>query len=118
MASSNFQTALQTTNEINITVTGRKSGRPISLPVWFEVEGEKLYLLPAKGSASEWYKNLHKLPVIQLAARGETFTSNASLFTEETQVGRVIEKFRARYGAGQVNSLYSNFDVAVEVLLV
>ena len=32
--------------EINITVTGRKSGRTISIPVWFVGESDKLYLLP------------------------------------------------------------------------
>jgi len=36
--------------EINITVTGRKSGRSISIPVWFVLEGEKLSLLPVRGS--------------------------------------------------------------------
>ena len=32
--------------EINISVTGRKSGRTISIPVWFVLEDVKLYLLP------------------------------------------------------------------------
>src|SRR5438128_9190266 len=35
--------------EINISVTGRKSGRAISRPVWFVLEGDKLYLLPVQG---------------------------------------------------------------------
>ena len=35
--------------EITISVTGRKSGRSISNPVWFVLEGDKLYLLPVKG---------------------------------------------------------------------
>ena len=30
----------------SITVTGRKSGRVISNPVWFVLEDDKLYLLP------------------------------------------------------------------------
>jgi hypothetical protein len=29
--------------EINLSVTGRKSGKTISMPVWFVLEGEKLY---------------------------------------------------------------------------
>ncbi len=35
--------------EINLTVTGRTSGRAISIPVWFVVENDKLYLLPVSG---------------------------------------------------------------------
>lgn len=32
--------------EINISVTARKSGRTISIPVWFVLEDDQLYLLP------------------------------------------------------------------------
>jgi len=43
--------------EINIIVTGRKSGRTISIPVWFVLADDKLYLLPVQGSDTQWYKN-------------------------------------------------------------
>jgi hypothetical protein len=36
--------------QINISVVGRKSGLTISIPVWFVLEGEKLFLLPVQGS--------------------------------------------------------------------
>jgi len=32
--------------QIKLGVTGRKSGKTISVLVWFVLEGEKLYLLP------------------------------------------------------------------------
>jgi len=48
--------------EIKITVTGRKSGRAISNPVWFVLEDGKLYLLPVQGSDTQWYKNVLKKP--------------------------------------------------------
>ncbi len=35
MAQTDFRTALQGSNEIEITVTGRTSGRSLSYPVWF-----------------------------------------------------------------------------------
>ena len=40
---------LSRSREINITVTGRKSGRSISIPVWFVLEGDTLYLLWSRG---------------------------------------------------------------------
>jgi hypothetical protein len=46
--------------EITITVTGRKSGRDISVPVWFVFENDKLFLLPVHGSDTQWYKNVLK----------------------------------------------------------
>ena len=35
--------------EIKIAVTGRNSGRAISLPVWFVLDNENLFLLPVQG---------------------------------------------------------------------
>jgi hypothetical protein len=44
--------------QIKITVIGRKSGDKISIPGWFVLEGDKLYLLPVKGSDTQWYRNV------------------------------------------------------------
>src|SRR5215472_12572185 len=56
--------------EITITVTGRKSGRTISNPVWFVLDDDKVYLLPVSGSDTQWYKNALKNPLIRIDARG------------------------------------------------
>jgi hypothetical protein len=48
--------------QIKISVIGRKSGQTISIPVWFVLEGEKLYLLPVQGSETQWYKNVIVAP--------------------------------------------------------
>ncbi|HEX3106680.1 MAG TPA: nitroreductase/quinone reductase family protein, partial [Terriglobales bacterium] len=56
--SDSLKNALSRANEIRVSVTGRKSGRVISNPVWFAVDEDKLYLLPVKGSDTQWYKNI------------------------------------------------------------
>ena len=99
--------------QINISVTGRKSGRTISNPVWFVWDEDKLYLLPVKGSDTQWYKNVLKKPVIRIDARGEEGEVKAVPLTDATQVAAVVEKFRAKYGAGDVKKYYAKFDVAV-----
>jgi hypothetical protein len=73
MASEEFRKALERSREVKITVTGRKSGREISLPVWFASDREELYLVPVTGSDSAWYKNVLKAPSIRLAAAGATW---------------------------------------------
>ncbi len=117
MVQTDFRTALQGTQIIEITVTGRTSGRSFSYPVWFALEGDKLSLLPVRGSNIDWYKNLRKQPSIRLKARGKTFTTSTHLLTDEAQVGEVAQKFRDKYGAGQVKAYYPKLDVAVEVPL-
>jgi deazaflavin-dependent oxidoreductase (nitroreductase family) len=98
-------------------VIGRKSGQTISIPVWFVLEGEKLYLLPVQGSETQWYKNVLKNPSIRIDARGVEANVRAVSITEDKAVKSVIEKFREKYGAGDVKKYYSKFDVAIVVEL-
>jgi deazaflavin-dependent oxidoreductase (nitroreductase family) len=104
---------LSRSREIDISVTGRKSGRTISIPVWFVLEDDKLYLLPVQGSDTQWYKNVLKNPSIRIDAGGAKAEFKVVPFTNATQVSSVVEKFRAKYGAKDVKKYYSKFDVAV-----
>src|SRR5712672_4093877 len=97
-----LENRLSRSREINITVTGRKSGCPISIPVWFVLEGEKLYLLPVQGSDTQWYKNVLQNPTIRIDARGVEAEFRASPIMESKAVKSVVEKFREKYGAKDV----------------
>ena len=108
-----FKDHLSRSREINLTVTGRKSGRDISNPVWFVFEKDKLYLLPVKGSDTQWYKNVLKRPSIRVDARGAEGELKVVPIADAKEVSSVVEKFRAKYGAGDVKKYYSKFDVAV-----
>src|SRR5260370_15113352 len=48
MDSLEVQKALDSSVELQITVTGRKSGREFSTPVWFVREGKTVYLMPVR----------------------------------------------------------------------
>ncbi|HZW93960.1 MAG TPA: nitroreductase/quinone reductase family protein [Candidatus Eremiobacteraceae bacterium] len=101
--------------EINISVTGRKSGRTISIPVWFVLDDEKLYLLPVQGSDTQWYKNVLKNRVIRIDARGAEAECQAVPVTDAARVTSVVDRFREKYGARDVKKYYSKLDVAVLV---
>ena len=104
---------LSRSREIKITVTGRKSGRTISIPVWFVLEDDKLHLLPVQGSDTQWYKNVLKNPSIRIEAGGVQAEVKAFAAKGAKEVKSVVEKFRAKYGAADVKKYYSKFDVAV-----
>lgn len=99
--------------EINLTVTGRKSGKAISRPVWFVFEDKTLYLVPVEGSDTQWYKNVVKNPSIRIDARGAEAELNVTTITNAKQVSSVVEKFRTKYGAKDVKKYYPKTDVAV-----
>jgi len=104
---------LSRASEITISVTGRKSGRTISNPIWFVFEGDTLNLLPVKGSDTQWYKNVLKNPAMRIKAGGADTEVKATPLTDAQHVSPVIEKFRKKYGPADVRKYYSKFDVAV-----
>ena len=101
--------------QIKISVIGRKSGKTISIRVWFVLDGEKLYLLPVHGSDTQWYRNVLKNPAIWVDARGAEAGFRATRVTGAKAVECVTAKFREKYGAKDVKKYYSKFDAAVVV---
>jgi len=103
---------LSRSQEIMLSVTGRKSGRQISNPVWFVFENDKLYLLPARGSDTQWYKNVLKNSSIRIAAGSARAELNVVPVSDAKRVKPVIEMFRSKYGDSGIR-LYKKLDVAV-----
>jgi deazaflavin-dependent oxidoreductase (nitroreductase family) len=117
MAEEELKMALEASREIELTVTGRMSGREISNPVWFVQEGEKLYLVPVSGSDADWYKNVLRTPTIRLAAGRAQLSASVTPISDAAEVDQILDKFRAKYGARDVDAYYPKRDVAVEVPL-
>lgn len=109
--------ALQGVQEVEITVTGRKTGRQISHPVWFVQEEDSVFLMPVTGSDSDWYKNVRRSPMLQLTANGTALSSSATPITDADRVSHVVQLFREKYGAEKVEAYYPRHDVAVQVPL-
>jgi deazaflavin-dependent oxidoreductase (nitroreductase family) len=99
--------------QIKLSVIGRNSGKTITVPVWFVMDGETLYLLPVHGSDTQWYQNVLKNPQVRIDARGAEAELTVKPITKSDAVKSVIEKFRAKYGVADVKRYYSKFDVAV-----
>ena len=104
--------------QITIGVIGRKSGRKISIPVWFVLEdSDTLYLLPVQGSDTQWYKNVLRNSRMRIAANGKAQVFRAMPITDPKAVQHVVEAFRTKYTARDVKKYYSKFDVAVQINL-
>jgi deazaflavin-dependent oxidoreductase (nitroreductase family) len=115
--SGKFSETLSGRDELTLEVTGRSTGRQISVPVWFvtEADDDKVYLVPIHGSDSDWYRNLVATPRLQLTADGATVSATATPIGDPARVRHVVENFRAKYGNDQVASYYPRTDAAVEV---
>jgi deazaflavin-dependent oxidoreductase (nitroreductase family) len=117
MSASDIKDALQDTSEVDLTVTGRKSGQESARPIWFVEEPDRMLLLPVSGADSNWYRNIVKTRDVQLAAKGAELSATARPIDDAATVAEVLEKFRGKYGADQIAQYYPNQNAAVEVPL-
>ncbi|MBC7875994.1 MAG: nitroreductase family deazaflavin-dependent oxidoreductase [Anaerolineales bacterium] len=78
-------------NYCYLTTTGRKSGKPHEIEIWFGIQGDSLYLLSGGGADSDWVKNLRVNPNVTVRIAKQTFTGVARIAQEEK------EEMMARY---------------------
>jgi deazaflavin-dependent oxidoreductase (nitroreductase family) len=63
-----------------LTTTGRRSGKPRTVPLIFAADGDRCIVVASKGGAPEhpgWYRNLTANPGVQVQVRGERFNAKA-----------------------------------------
>ncbi len=111
------QKALDSSVELQITVTGRKSRREFSTPVWFVREGKTIYLMPVRGSKNQWYKNVLKSKRIKISSGTVSLELAANPIKDTKRVVSIANKFRKKHGVADVKRYYARFDAAVELNL-
>ena len=82
-----------------LTTTGRKSGRPHRIEIWFALRDGRVYLLSGGGDAADWVKNIraHARVRIQVGSRGVAARGRIVTREREDQLAR--ELLDAKYMA-------------------
>ena len=108
-----------------LTTTGRVSGRPHTIEIWFALEEQTLYLLSGGGDRSDWVRNLRASPEVTvrigrrdapgLAARARVVVPG----TDEDELARrlVTDKYQPGYGGDLSGWRRSSLPVAVDLAL-
>lgn len=68
-----------------LSTTGRISGRPHEIEIWFGVEGSSLYLLSGGGYDSDWVKNLQKSSSATVRIREHIFKGTARIVDSKNE---------------------------------
>jgi hypothetical protein len=111
----NLLIELKQSSEVKITVTGRKTKKRFSTPVWFFLDGREVILVPMKGSDNDWFKDLVEDPQIELSVDGVGTPLKATIVRDSKHVEKVLDEFRAKYRSMWSESYYTKRDVYVEV---
>ena len=49
-----------------LTTTGRRTGHPHTIEIWFALEDDEVFVLSGGGDASDWVRNLRAIPTVGL----------------------------------------------------
>jgi deazaflavin-dependent oxidoreductase (nitroreductase family) len=67
-----------------LITTGRVSGRPHQIEIWFGVQNRSIYMLSGSGK-SDWMKNLLKDPNVTVRIAKHDFTGTARIVKNEQE---------------------------------
>jgi deazaflavin-dependent oxidoreductase (nitroreductase family) len=85
-----------------LTTTGRVSGEPREIEIWFGLEGSTLYMLSGGRERSDWVKNLRRDPAVRVRIADRTFDGRARIVTDAEEDVRarrlLLDKYAPRYG--------------------
>ena len=88
------------------TTTGRVTGNPHEIEIWFGLNGTALYLMSGDGK-SDWVKNLKKNPSVQVRIAHHNFTATARIVNNEKEemLARVMlaDKYKEREDNGDLS---------------
>jgi deazaflavin-dependent oxidoreductase (nitroreductase family) len=80
-----------------LTTTGRKTGNPHEIEIWFGLEGKTAYLLSGGADASDWVKNLRVNPRVKLRIAKHTFDATARVVQNIQEESMARPMLAAKY---------------------
>ncbi len=84
-----------------LTTTGRRSGDPHRIEIWFALHDGTIYLLSGGRGRSDWVRNAIASPHVSVELGDDVRTGTARLVTPDTHEDRLarrllVEKYRSR----------------------
>jgi deazaflavin-dependent oxidoreductase (nitroreductase family) len=86
-----------------LTTTGRVTGRPHEIEIWFAIDGQTIYMLSDGRDGSDWVKNLRRTPRVTVRISDERFEGHARVVEDpgEDELARqlLIDKYESTPGS-------------------
>jgi deazaflavin-dependent oxidoreductase (nitroreductase family) len=83
-----------------LTTTGRVSGEPREIEIWFGLEGNTLYMLSGGGDRSNWVRNLMGDSSVTVRIGETTFEGRARVVEDPDEDARARRLLLGKYGTG------------------
>lgn len=86
-----------------LTTTGRRTGRPHRIEIWYAADGDTLYLLSGGGRSSDWVRNLAVDPAVMVEVDDRTRVARGRIVDDGDEADRarslVFGKYAPRSGS-------------------
>ncbi len=106
-------------NVCYLTTTGRISGRPHTIEIWFAHQNGTIYFLSGGGDRSDWVRNLVHQPTVTIQVQASRLSGRARLIADsgEDRLARdlVFAKYQPGYGSDLSTWRDRSLPVAVDL---
>ena len=88
-----------------LTTTGRVSGRPREIEIWFALDGPTLYMLAGGGGRADWVRNLIAEPRVSVRLGDATLAGSARVVAEPDEDAWARRLVHGKYASGSDDML-------------
>jgi deazaflavin-dependent oxidoreductase (nitroreductase family) len=84
-----------------LTTTGRRTGLPREIEIWFTRRGDRFHLIAETGERAQWVRNVRADPTVRWRVGARAFTGRARVVDRSRETARaaaVRTRFQAKYG--------------------
>jgi len=104
-----------------VTTSGRVSGRPHTIEIWFALQGSTLYILSGGRDRSDWVRNARKTPDVTVRIGDREFAGRARIVEDAEEDARarrlLLEKYGPRYSGDLSGWGRSALPVAIDLVM-
>ncbi len=99
-----------------LTTTGRVTGKPHEIEIWFGILNSTIYLMSGGGEESDWVKNLKKNPAVTVRIDDRTFTATARIVHDEAEEMPVRNLLADKYNEREADGSLSEWAQSARVV--
>jgi deazaflavin-dependent oxidoreductase (nitroreductase family) len=105
-----------------LTTTGRVTGKPHEIEIWFGLKDNTFYLLSGGMDKSDWVRNILKNPSVTVRVGKQTFNATARLVKDEKEELMARNLLADKYNERTVNGSLSKWartalPVAIDLII-
>ncbi len=80
-----------------LTTTGRKSGKPHRIEIWFAIEGGRMFMLSGGGDRADWLRNIRRNGDVRVQVGSQSTQARARVARAGAEDQRARELLDGKY---------------------